>query len=101
MVTVEVRVPAVLRAALGMPAVASARGTTVAEVLTDLDGRSPGVLARLVDDSGLRRFVNVYVGGADVRFGAGLATSVAAGDVVTILPAGAPLARTDRPVGPA
>lgn len=68
----------------------SAAGTTVAEVIDDLERQRPGTGERLIDESGLRRYVNVYVGAADVRYGDGLATSVPSGAEVTILPAGAP-----------
>ena len=47
----------------------------------------PGLRARLVDDGALRRFVTIYVNDEDGRFLAGLATPLAAGDTVTILPA--------------
>ena len=65
-------------------------GSTVSELIDDLDRQRPGMRERLLDDSGLRRYVNVYVGAADVRYGVGLSTSVPAGAEVTILPAGAP-----------
>ena len=42
---------------------------------------------RIADDGGLRRFVNVYIGGEDIRFLDGLETPVSDGDEVTILPA--------------
>ena len=42
---------------------------------------------RIAEDGGLRRFVNVYVGGEDIRFLDGLETPVEDGDEVTILPA--------------
>ena len=42
---------------------------------------------RLLDDSGLRRFVNVYINDEDVRFLDGLGTPLQDGDTVTILPA--------------
>lgn len=56
-------------------------------MVADLDNAYPGFGERLVDDSGLRRFVNVYVNDEDVRFLAGLQTLVADQDSITILPA--------------
>jgi len=53
----------------------------------DLEARYPGIGDRLVDEQGLRRFVNVYLNDEDVRFTGGLDTAVADGDSVTILPA--------------
>ena len=56
-------------------------------MVADLDGSYPGIGERLLDDSGLRRFVNVYINDEDVRFLAGLQTEVADQDSITILPA--------------
>ena len=61
---------------------------SVAEVLDQLEGAHPGFKERLLDgDGGLRRFVNLYVADDDVRFRDGLATEVADGDTVSIIPA--------------
>jgi molybdopterin converting factor small subunit len=57
-------------------------------VIDALDAEFPGIGARLRDDDGeLRRFVNVYVNGEDVRFLNGLSTSIGQGDEVSIIPA--------------
>ena len=65
-----------------------ASGATLAEVLDDLEARYPGIRGRIVDEQGaVRRFVNVYVGGEDIRFMEGLETAVKDGEEVTILPA--------------
>ncbi len=84
---VEVRVPTILRPLTGGAKVVTARGETLAAVVADLDGSYPGIGERLLDDSGLRRFVNVYINDEDVRFLAGLQTKVADQDSITILPA--------------
>lgn len=84
---VEVRVPTILRPLTGGEKVVTAQGGTLAAVVADLDSAYPGFGERLVDDSGLRRFVNVYVNDEDVRFLAGLQTLVADQDSITILPA--------------
>lgn len=84
---IEVRVPTILRTYTSNEKVVTAEGGTIAEVVADLDARYPGISDRLVDDKGLRRFVNVYLNDEDVRFLAGLETVVADGDNVTILPA--------------
>lgn len=60
---------------------------TVGEVLDRLYDRFEGLRDRIADDGDLRRFVNVYVRGEDIRFLDGLDTAVADGDEVTILPA--------------
>ena len=41
----------------------------------------------MLEDGELRRFVNLYLNGEDVRFLDGLATAVPAGAELTILPA--------------
>ena len=83
----EVRIPTILRTYTDGAKVVQAEGTDVAGVLVDLDAQFPGIRERLVEESGLRRFVNVYVNDEDVRFQEGLATVVPDGATVTILPA--------------
>ena len=85
--SVNVKIPTQLRAATDGEAVAVVEGATVAEVLDALYERFGDLKARIADDEGLRRFVNVYVGGEDIRFLDGLSTPVADGSEVTILPA--------------
>ena len=84
---VEVRVPTILRNYTGGEKAVEASGATLADLLTDLDANYPGLRDRLVDEKGLRRFVNVYLNDEDVRFLGGLETAVTDGDSVTILPA--------------
>ena len=85
---VLVKIPTQLRAAAGGEAEAEVNGATVQEVLDGLFERHDELRARLYDDEGgLRRFVNVYVAGEDIRFFDGLATPVADGTELTILPA--------------
>jgi molybdopterin converting factor small subunit len=59
----------------------------VGEALEDLDRKHPGIRERLMDEKGIRRFVNVYVGDEDVRFLDGLRTPLKAGDDISIVPA--------------
>ena len=84
---VEVRVPTILRSYTSGEKVVTAEGASLEAVVSDLDARYPGIADRLVDDSGLRRFVNVYLNDEDVRFLDGLNTPVDADDSITILPA--------------
>ena len=65
----------------------TAVGATVGELIDDLDKKHPGLKDRLLDDKGVRRFVNIYVGEEDVRFLDGLKTELRAGDKVSIVPA--------------
>ena len=85
--SVEVRVPTILRSLTGGAKNVTAEGTDVSAVIADLDRQFPGMSDRLLDDSGLRRFINIYVNDEDVRFMSGLTTPLADGDAVTILPA--------------
>jgi molybdopterin converting factor small subunit len=84
---VEVRVPTILRDYTAGERVVEATGSSVAAVVKDLDVSYPGIADRLIDDSGLRRFVNVYLNDEDIRFLEGLDTPVADNDSLTILPA--------------
>lgn len=84
---VEVRIPTILRPYTGGEKLVAAQGATLAEIIADLDARHAGISDRLIDDSGLRRFVNVYLNDEDVRFLDGLRTVVADEDSITILPA--------------
>jgi molybdopterin synthase sulfur carrier subunit len=81
---VTVKIPTQLRAATDGEASTSVEGDTVGEVLDALYSRFGELRSRIAEDGGLRRFVNVYVGGDDID---GLDTPVADGDEVTILPA--------------
>ena len=95
--TVQVRIPTILRSYTGGSAEVTATAGTLRDVIAGLDADYPGLGGRIVDDGGkLRRFVNVYVGDEDVRFAAGLDTPVAAGSRVSVIPAvagGAPSVR--------
>jgi len=85
--SVRVKIPTQLRSATEGEATASVDGATVGEVLDSLYARFGELRSRIAEDGGLRRFVNVYVDGEDIRFLDGLDTPVSDGDEVTILPA--------------
>jgi sulfur-carrier protein len=86
--TIEVRIPTILRSHTGGAKVVEGTGDTIADLLTDLDSRHTGLRGRLVTaEGGLHRFVNVYVNDEDVRFLGALDAKVSDGDTVTILPA--------------
>ena len=84
---IEVRIPTILRTYTGGAKAVEGSGTTLEELFGDLDCRYGGLRERLQDESGLRRFVNVYLNDEDVRFLGGLKTPVKDGDTVTVLPA--------------
>ncbi len=86
--SVSVRIPTILRTYTGGESEVAADGTTLAEVLDDLDGNFSGIKGRIVDESGeLRRFVNVYVGNDDVRFLDNLSTPTPEGTQISVIPA--------------
>ena len=85
--SVTVKIPAQLRAATGGEDEVEVEGSTVGEALdADID-QHDGLRQRISEDGGLRRFVNVYVSGEDIRFKDGLETELDDGDEVQILPA--------------
>ena len=84
---IEVRIPTILRTYTGGAKQVEGAGSTLGELIVDIDGRHSGLRDRLVDGDGLRRFVNVYLNDEDVRFLGGLETPVKDGDTVTVLPA--------------
>ena len=86
--SVSVRVPTILRTYTAGESEVTASGTTLAEVLDDLDANYSGIKARVLDDEGnLRRFVNVYVGNDVVRFLDNLATPTPDGTQISVIPA--------------
>ena len=85
--SIEVRIPTILRQYTGGEKAVDGSGGTLSELIDDLESRHAGLRGRLVDDKGLRRFVNVYLNDEDVRFLGGLEAPVADGDQVVVLPA--------------
>lgn len=85
--SITVSIPTILRTFTNNARSVSASGATLGDVVADLDAQFPGLAERLIEDSQLRRFVNVYVNDEDVRFLGSLGTELSDGDNVTILPA--------------
>jgi len=87
--TVEstVRIPTPLRTLTGGSDEVKAAGSTVGAVIADLESKYPGMKDRLLDEKGVRRFVNVYVGDEDIRFLEGLETELKGGEQISIIPA--------------
>jgi molybdopterin synthase sulfur carrier subunit len=85
---VQVLIPTPLQNITGGEASVSIEANSVNALLTALDQRFPGILARVCDEKGtLRRFLNVYVNSEDIRFLDNQATALADGDEVSIVPA--------------
>ena len=86
---VTVRIPTPLRKLTNeQDSVTADDGGTLAQLIDSLEEQHPGLKERICDETGeLRRFVNVYVNGEDVRFLSGLETPIEAGAEVSIVPA--------------
>jgi sulfur-carrier protein len=82
-----VRIPPTLRAEVGGVRELEASGETVRDVLDDLVERYPALRDQLLSDGGLASFVNVFLGGEDVRTLDGLETVVSNGATLILLPA--------------
>jgi molybdopterin synthase sulfur carrier subunit len=86
--TIKVRIPAALRSQTNGEGEAELTADSIRSAVDALDAKYPGIRGRICDDSGeLRRFVNIYVNGEDVRFLQGLGTPIKTGDEVSIIPA--------------
>ena len=83
----KVRIPTPLRPLTGGEDEVKAVGKTVGDVIENLEARFPGVRDRLLDEKGVRRFVNIYVGEEDIRFLDGLKTELKGGEEISIVPA--------------
>lgn len=85
---IRVVIPTPLRQFTGGQAQVTGQGSTIRELIADLDARFPGLKARICEPDGeIRRFVNVFVNGENVRKGLGAATPLKPGDEVGIIPA--------------
>ena len=85
---VTVRIPQPLRSLTGNLSTVTGDGATLEACLAHMEAAYPGIKERVMDESGqLRRFVNIYVNGDDVRFIDGLGTPLKDGDEVSIVPA--------------
>jgi len=85
--SIEVRIPTILRPFTKDQKVVSSTGSTLSEAIVNLDAEYPGISERLLENGALRRFINVYVNDEDVRFSGALDTALKPGDSITILPA--------------
>lgn len=85
--TIEVRIPTILRTFTNDARAVEAEGADVRSLIADLDAKYEGIAERLLENAEVRRFVNIYVNDEDIRFTGGLETSLSDGDTVVILPA--------------
>ena len=85
---VRVRVPTPLRKLTQGADEVIAQGKSVRTLVEDLEKNFPGIKERICDETGkIRRFVNVYVNGDDIRFLQNLDTALKEGDNISIVPA--------------
>jgi molybdopterin synthase sulfur carrier subunit len=86
--SVSVRVPTPLRKFTQGVDEVDVQGSTVKALVEDMESKYPGIKERICDESGkIRRFVNVYVNGDDIRFLQNLETTLKDGDRISIVPA--------------
>ena len=84
---VTVRIPTPLRTLTAGEEQVATDGATVSQVIENLEKKHPGIRDRLLDEKGVRRFVNIYVGDEDIRFLDGLETALKGGEEISIVPA--------------
>lgn len=84
---VNVRIPTPLRTLTAGAEQVQVDGEDVRAVIENLEAMHPGVRERLLDENGVRRFVNIYVGEDDIRFLDGLGTPLKGGEELSIVPA--------------
>ena len=85
--SIEVRIPTILRPYTKDQKTVEAEGATLSAVISNLDAQYAGIGERLLEDGALRRFINVYINDEDVRFLGSLDAPIKDGDSITILPA--------------
>jgi molybdopterin converting factor small subunit len=85
--SIEVRIPTILRPYTKDQKTVEAEGSTLSAVISNLDAQYAGIGERLLEDGALRRFINIYINDEDVRFLGSLEAPVKDGDSITILPA--------------
>ena len=85
--SIEVRIPTILRPYTKDEKKVEVTGSTLAEVIANLDSQYAGLGERLLENGALRRFINIYINDEDVRFLGSLEAQIKDGDSITILPA--------------
>jgi sulfur-carrier protein len=84
--SITVNIPTILRPLTNNQRRVELSGATVQEMIENLEQQYAGIKEKLLLDGQVHRFINIYVNDDDIRFSEGLATSLKAGDSVTILP---------------
>jgi molybdopterin synthase sulfur carrier subunit len=85
---IKVRIPTPLRPMTGGKKEVEIAGTSVEEIIDNLESTHPGIKERICDEQGeVRRFINIYVNEEDIRFLTGKETPLKDGDEMSIIPA--------------
>lgn len=85
---IKLRIPVPLRNLTNNQAEVEVEGTSVKEMIEDLNKKHAGIKDRICDENGnIRRFVNIYVNEEDIRFLKGADTPINEGDEISIIPA--------------
>ena len=83
-----IKIPTPLRATTADLDTVQGNGKDLISVIGDLENQFPGMRERLLDENNeIRRFVNIFINGEDVRFLEGLSTTIATSDEISIVPA--------------
>lgn len=85
--SVKVRIPSQLRQLTSGEGMVEIDPGTIGGIIMELENRHPGIAERLLDAGEVRRFINIYVDGDDIRFAEGLDTKVSDGAEISIVPA--------------
>jgi len=86
-VSVKVRIPSQLRQLTGGEGMIEMDAGTIGGIIMELENLNPGIAERLLDNGEVRRFINIYIDGDDIRFAEGMETEVADGAEISIVPA--------------
>ncbi len=85
--SITVSLPTILRPYVKDQRRVQVEGQTLGQLIENLDNEYPGIKERIIEDSAIRRYVNVYINSEDVRFLKGIDSELTSGDEVDILPA--------------
>jgi molybdopterin synthase sulfur carrier subunit len=85
--SILVNIPTIMRVLTANKKTVESRGGNITEVVDSVEEDYPGIKSRIMKDGEVQKYVNIYLNDDDIRFTGGLSTEVAAGDVLTILPA--------------
>ncbi len=84
---VIVRLATPLRKFSGGKPEIKAEGSTVREIIDNIEAKSPGFADKILDDSDIKQFINIFHNNEDIRFQKGIDTEIKPDDVLSILPA--------------